>query len=113
VLIVALERKHDIFAGLTEPTAGLQLASTAFDHWTQQLCLILTTEGIVLSSWWKDGENYPMSNTNFDSGPSGNFSAIAMTTGAMFYGISGDQILEYSVDQTDPSIFHYVGVVFG
>lgn len=67
----------------------------------------------MASTWW-DGSKYnPISNTTFASGPSVNFSTIATTVDAMFYGVSGDQILEYSITQSDPSTFKYSGVVFG
>lgn len=53
-----------------------------------------------------------ISSFKFNSGPETNFTAIAMTPDAMFYGISNNQILEYSLDQSDPSNFNYVGTVF-
>ncbi|KAH8897398.1 hypothetical protein GQ53DRAFT_838019 [Thozetella sp. PMI_491] len=91
----------------------LQFASTAWDHFTKRMFLVLAPGGGLSANWW-DGTGYrSIASTKLSSGPSTNFTAIAMTTDAMFYGISGDQILEYSVDQTDPSTFHYTGVVFG
>lgn len=54
-----------------------------------------------------------ISTFNFNSGPSDNFTAIAMSPDAMFYGITSDgDILEYSLDTTDPSTFNYVSTVF-
>lgn len=53
-----------------------------------------------------------ISSFQFNSGPDANFTAIAMTPDAMFYGISNGEVLEYSLDTSDPSKFNYVGRVF-
>lgn len=55
-------------------------------------------------------ETYP--SMLFSGGPDQTISAIAMTLDAMFYAISEDTILEYSIDPSSPSNLTYVGQVF-
>jgi hypothetical protein len=64
-------------------------------------------------SWWEDeAEQNALSSLTFEGGPTANFSSIAMTLDAMFYGINGDEIHEYSVDGADASRLNYVGRIY-
>jgi hypothetical protein len=86
---------------------------TEFKAWTNILFIALTPNGNLASNWWDGSKFNSIADTQLASGPAVSFSAIAMTNDAMFYGISGDQILEYSIGQSNPATFNYVGVIFG
>ncbi|KAI1408847.1 hypothetical protein F5Y13DRAFT_204014 [Hypoxylon sp. FL1857] len=95
-----------------DPAATRQFAATAMNNWNEALFVSLSTDGSVRGARW-DGQAYnAIPEINFAQGQSTNFSAIAMTTDAMFYGISDDQIWEYSVDTSDPSNFTLAGKVY-
>ncbi|KAI1394147.1 uncharacterized protein F4822DRAFT_38506 [Hypoxylon trugodes] len=94
------------------PSDTRQFAATSMNNWNEALFLALSTDGGVKAARW-DGKAYnAVPEINFAQAQSTNFSAIAMTTDAMFYGIADEQIWEYSVDTTDPSVFTLVGKVY-
>ncbi|KAI1142967.1 hypothetical protein F5Y05DRAFT_408423 [Hypoxylon sp. FL0543] len=95
-----------------DPTLTRQFAAAAMNNWNEALFIALSTDGSVRGARW-DGKAYDtIPKISFAQGQSTNFSAIAMTTDAMFYGISDDQIWEYSVDTSDPSTFTLAGKVY-
>ena len=70
----------------------------------------------MTASWLENDIKYPITRIKFsdevDEGPSRNFSAIAMTDDAMFYGFNGNEILELNI-QRDPSFnFEYIGKAY-
>ncbi|KAI0890404.1 uncharacterized protein GGS22DRAFT_183749 [Annulohypoxylon maeteangense] len=95
-----------------DPLKTRQFAATTMKNFTQSFFVSLSTDGSITGSRW-DGKAYnAVPEITFAQGQSTNFSAIAMTEDAMFYGISEDQIWEYSVDTTDPSTFTLAGKVY-
>lgn len=82
------------------------------NNWKEALYMSLSTDGGIRAARW-DGKAFnEVPKINFAQGQSTNFSAIAMTTDAMFYGIADDQIWEYSIDASDPSTFTLAGKVY-
>ncbi|KAI8958194.1 hypothetical protein F5Y11DRAFT_51349 [Daldinia sp. FL1419] len=94
------------------PAPSQQFAATKWDNWNQGLYLGLLQGGDIKGSHWDGKKMNPISNFQFKSGPETNFTAIAMSPDAMFYAISNNKILEYSVDTSNPSNFNYVGQVY-
>lgn len=82
------------------------------DNWNEALFVALSTGGGVKGARWDGAAYNAIPQINFADGESTNFSAIAMTTDATFYGISDDQIWEYTVDTSDPSTFTLAGKVY-
>ncbi|ORY60983.1 uncharacterized protein BCR38DRAFT_497138 [Pseudomassariella vexata] len=93
-----------------------QFAIASWDNWTSYLYLALFSNGTIMGHFDRAGAQRSqtgiLSSMGLSSGPSTTFSAIATTPDAVFYGISADQILEYSSDIAEPSILKYVGVVY-
>ncbi|KAI5917977.1 hypothetical protein F4810DRAFT_609918 [Camillea tinctor] len=106
------DRVTELLAGIPQPSQRLQFAITKWDSWNQALYLALLVNGTVSGTHWDGSQMNTLSSIEFNQGPDVNFTAIAMTTDAMFYGISNDEILEYSVDQTNPSTLNYVSTVY-
>ncbi|KAI3337278.1 hypothetical protein HD806DRAFT_518178 [Xylariaceae sp. AK1471] len=94
------------------PTTGLQFALTRFDNFTTVYFLALLPNGTITGEYWADGYKQVPTVTFIDGPPNVNFTAIAATEENMVYGISGDSVLQYSVKGSDPSVFHFEGVVF-
>ncbi|KAI1209973.1 uncharacterized protein F4807DRAFT_80362 [Annulohypoxylon truncatum] len=95
-----------------DPLKTRQFAATTMNNFTESFFVSLSTDGSITGSRW-DGNAYTaVPKIIFAQGQSTNFSAIAMTEDAMFYGISEDQIWEYSVDTSDPSTFTFAGKVY-
>ncbi|KAI1752450.1 hypothetical protein F4782DRAFT_116428 [Xylaria castorea] len=94
------------------PTAGLQFALTRLDDVTTLYFLALLPNGTITGEYYANGFKQ-VPKVAFPDGPSDvNFTAIAATEENMVYGISGDSVLQYSVDGRDPSVFHFEEVVF-
>ncbi|XDG03741.1 hypothetical protein ABKA04_003356 [Annulohypoxylon sp. FPYF3050] len=106
------QRVTELQSGIPLPATSQQFAITKWDSWNQALYLSLLQGGSIKGNHWDGKTMNSISSFNFKSGPDTNFTSIAMTPDAMFYGISNNQIVEYSLDTTDPSTFNYVGVVF-
>ncbi|KAI1098494.1 hypothetical protein F4804DRAFT_324654 [Jackrogersella minutella] len=95
-----------------DPLETRQFAATAMNNWTATLFVSLSTDGGITAAQW-DGKTYSaIEDITFNQGQSTNFSAIAMTEDAMFYGISDDQVWEYSVDTSNPSTFTLASKVY-
>ncbi|KAI0378816.1 hypothetical protein F5Y04DRAFT_261105 [Hypomontagnella monticulosa] len=95
-----------------DPLETRQFAATMMNNWKEALYVALSTDGGIRAARW-DGNAYnEVPKINFVQGQSTNFSAIAMTTDAMFYGISDDEIWEYAIDISDPSTFTLAGKVY-
>ncbi|KAI0199938.1 hypothetical protein F4808DRAFT_430868 [Astrocystis sublimbata] len=98
------------------PSPRLQFAMSTLDNFNSPVYLALLPDGTVTGRVWRAGiEKYiGIATVEFRGGPSSamNFSSIAATEEAMFYGISNDQIYEYSINNTDPSKFDFVGTVY-
>ncbi|KAK6955674.1 hypothetical protein Daesc_003317 [Daldinia eschscholtzii] len=94
------------------PSPSQQFAATRWDNWNQALYLGLCSDGKTEGNHWDGKKMNSISSFQFKSGPKTNFTAIAMSPDAMFYGISNNEILEYSLDTSDPSNFNYVGRVY-
>ncbi|KAI1632288.1 hypothetical protein F4809DRAFT_105374 [Biscogniauxia mediterranea] len=106
------DRVTELLTGIPQPNVRQQFAVTKWDAWNQALYLALLVNGTVEGTHWDGSQMNALSSIEFNQGPDVNFTAIAMTTDAMFYGISNDEILEYSVDQTNPSTLNYVSTVY-
>ncbi|KAI1759052.1 hypothetical protein GGR53DRAFT_471709 [Hypoxylon sp. FL1150] len=106
------QRVTDLVSSIPLPAVSQQFAVTKFDNWTQTVYVALLQGGTITGNYWDGKEMNAISSFNFNSGPDTNITSIAMTPDAMFYAISNNEILEYSLDQSDPSNFNYVGVVF-
>ncbi|ETS81878.1 hypothetical protein PFICI_06880 [Pestalotiopsis fici W106-1] len=103
----------DVIPDVPLPASNQHVAVTKWGTWSRTLCYALLDDGTMRGSWWEDeAEQNALSSLNFDGGPTANFSSIAMTLDAMFYGINGDEIHEYSVDGTDASRLNYVGRIY-
>ncbi|KAI0132908.1 hypothetical protein BJ170DRAFT_680784 [Xylariales sp. AK1849] len=98
------------------PASGLlqHAVASKWRDWATTLSYVLLDDGTLKGSWWTNDTNTPLDTITMDGGPANvsNISYIAMTLDAMLYAISDDEILEYSVDDTDPSTLHYVGKIF-
>ncbi|CAJ2502295.1 Uu.00g096890.m01.CDS01 [Anthostomella pinea] len=101
-----------LISDLPLPSPMLQFAATVMRNFTETLSLALLPNGTVTGDWWaQQWHSIPI--VKFSGGPSAlNFSAVSTSEDAMFYGMTNDEILEYSLDQLDPSSFVYVGRVF-
>ncbi|XDG06802.1 hypothetical protein ABKA04_006417 [Annulohypoxylon sp. FPYF3050] len=95
-----------------DPLKTRQFAAMPMNNFTQSFFVSLSNDGSLTGAKW-DGNAYTaVPKITFAQGESTNFSAIAMTEDAMFYGISDDQVWEYSVDTSDPSNFTLAGKVY-
>ncbi|KAI0532326.1 hypothetical protein GGR58DRAFT_523291 [Xylaria digitata] len=94
------------------PTTGVQFSLMRSDNWAIIYLLVLLPNGTITGEYYEGGfEQVPV--VTFVDGPSDlNFTAIAATEGGMVYGISGDSVLEYSVNNSDPSVLQFEGTVF-
>ncbi|KAI3335285.1 hypothetical protein F4824DRAFT_501250 [Ustulina deusta] len=112
--ITSWEHDGGLLPGTTlpAPSPTLQFAITLLDNLRTVVFLALLPNGTVTGSYFR--AHYIMIlSVDFRGGPSNlNFTAIATSEEAMFYGISQDEIHQYSVNDTDPSIFEYVEKVF-
>ncbi|KAK0762499.1 hypothetical protein N5P37_005315, partial [Trichoderma harzianum] len=97
---------------VTDLPANPQFAITQFNNWTSFLYLALFPDDKLTASCYLKDLFFAIPNIIFSGGPTNQFSSIASTTDAMFYGIFNDTIIEYSVDTESQSTFHYVGVVY-
>ncbi|KAI1465783.1 uncharacterized protein F4812DRAFT_461471 [Daldinia caldariorum] len=96
-----------------DPLTTRQFAATAMNNWTEALFVALSTDGGVKGARWDGRTAYDaIPRIDFADGEATNFSAIAMTTDATFYGIADDQVWEYAVDTADPSTFRLAGRVY-
>ncbi|KAI1802366.1 hypothetical protein F4811DRAFT_400827 [Daldinia bambusicola] len=96
-----------------DPLKTRQFAATSMSNWTEALFVALSTDGEVKGARWDGGTVYEaIPRIDFVDGEATNFSAIAMTTDATFYGIADDQVWEYAVDTSDPSTFRLAGRVY-
>ncbi|RYP91209.1 hypothetical protein DL770_002686 [Monosporascus sp. CRB-9-2] len=94
------------------PSKNQQFAITMWDDWSNYLYVGLLDGGELSASHY-DGSGFNSIDTiNFSGGPERNFTAISMTADGMLYAISSDEILEYSVDTSNPSNLRFVGRVF-
>ncbi|KAI0101700.1 hypothetical protein GGR51DRAFT_574524 [Nemania sp. FL0031] len=100
---------------LPPPSPKVQFAISTLDNFNSPIFMSLLPDGSVTCEMWKAilGHWIGIPSVEFRGGPSTvNFSAIAATEEAMLYGVSGDQILQYSISNTDPPQFDYVGTVY-
>lgn len=105
--------ERDVLANnIPDPSRTQHFAVTMWDNWSNYLYLALLDGGNMTGSHF-DGKSFTSINeVNFSGGPDLNLTAISMTSDAMLYAISNDEILEYSVDTSFPSNLRYVGKVF-
>ncbi|KAI0193117.1 hypothetical protein F4808DRAFT_442517 [Astrocystis sublimbata] len=97
---------------LPVPSPSLQFSLGALPNSDGVVFLILQPNGKVIGEYFRSGFK-DMPEIEFRNGPSGvNFSVIATGEDAMFYGISGDEVLAYSIDDSDPSVFKFEGTVY-
>ncbi|KAI2467463.1 hypothetical protein F4781DRAFT_433350 [Annulohypoxylon bovei var. microspora] len=106
------QRVTELQSDIPLPSTSQQFAITKWDSWNQALYIALLQGGTIQGNHWDGTTMNSISDFKFNSGPDNNFTSIAMTPDAMFYGISNNEIIEYSLDTTDPSTFNYVGKVF-
>ncbi|KAI1116723.1 hypothetical protein F5Y14DRAFT_406368 [Nemania sp. NC0429] len=97
---------------LPAPSPRLQFAITLLDNLRTIVFLALLPNGTVTGEYFRV-TFVTIPSVEFRGGPSNlNFTAIATSEEAMFYGISQDEIHQYSVNDEDPSVFDYVEKVF-
>lgn len=90
----------------------LQFAITLLDNFRTVVFLALLPNGTVAGSYYRR-HFVSIPAVEFRGGPSDlNFTAIATSEEAIFYGISNDEIHQYSVDHTNPSVFEYVEMIY-
>ncbi|KAI1322556.1 hypothetical protein F5Y16DRAFT_404339 [Xylariaceae sp. FL0255] len=101
-------------ARIPAPEPRFQFAMSGLDNFYSTLFMALLPNGTVTSDLWRNGERefFPTLTVDFLGGPSVNFSAIAATEEAMFYGVSGDQILQYSMSNQNPPQFNFVESIY-
>ncbi|KAI1743046.1 hypothetical protein F4680DRAFT_471889 [Xylaria scruposa] len=97
---------------LPVPSPTLQFAISTLDHFASPVFLCLLPDGTVTGEYYRKGF-VSIPRVEFRGGPATvNFSAIAASEEAMFYGVSNDEILQYSINATNPSIFQFVDRVY-
>ncbi|KAI1876221.1 uncharacterized protein JN550_001717 [Neoarthrinium moseri] len=110
------KKTAEIIPDLPLPAESQHVAVTKWGSWSKTLSYTSMADGTVKGSWWDGPQGSTvnaLSSIRFDGGPAtANFSAIAATLDAMFYGIMGDEVHEYSVDSSDAATLHYVGRVY-
>ncbi|KAI1329854.1 hypothetical protein F5Y16DRAFT_71895 [Xylariaceae sp. FL0255] len=100
-------------ANLTPPTPRLQFAMSTLDNFNTPVYLALLEDGTVTGEYLRFGSSRSeIPTVDFRGGPSVNFSAIAVSEEAIFYGISNDTIIQYSINSTDPSYFDYMATIY-
>ncbi|KAI8625025.1 hypothetical protein F5Y19DRAFT_280121 [Xylariaceae sp. FL1651] len=98
---------------LPAPSSSLKFAITVLDSFATTVFLALLPNGTVTGEYYRGHGFTEVPSIEFRSGPASvNFSAIAASEDAMFYGISGDEILQYKVNESDPSIFEFVEKIY-
>ncbi|KAI1851745.1 hypothetical protein JX265_010979 [Neoarthrinium moseri] len=106
----------DAMSSIPLPANEQRIAATKWGMWSRNLCYIQMSDGTMKGVWWDGSSNasmHQLQKITFDGGPATtNFSAIAFTLDTMFYGITGDEIHEYSVDSSNAAILHHVGRVY-
>ncbi|KAI3322952.1 hypothetical protein HD806DRAFT_545039 [Xylariaceae sp. AK1471] len=99
---------------LPAPSPTLQFAITRLDQANTIVYLALLPNGTVTGEYNRK-VFIKIPSVEFRGGPNPsnlNFSTIATSEEGMFYGISDDQILQYSVNDTDPSVFDFLDIVY-
>jgi hypothetical protein len=108
-----LNTANEVISNVPLPAQNQHIAVTKWGNWAKTLCYALLDDGTMTGSWWQNATKQNiLSSLSFNGGPATNFSAIATTLDAMFYGITGDEIHEYAVDPVDASKLNYVGKVY-
>lgn len=81
--------------------------------WSTTLSYVLLNNGTLHGTWWDNSTSTTLSSITLDGAPENvNHTSIVMTYDAVLYGISNDQILEFTVDDSNPSKLHYVAIVY-
>ncbi|KAI1126595.1 hypothetical protein F5Y10DRAFT_278653 [Nemania abortiva] len=97
-------------ASLPVPSSALQFAITRLDDFAAIIFLALLPNGTVRGEYYPRDEDkfIEISSVEFRGGPATvNFSTIATSEDGRLYGISADEILQYSVNATNPAIFNF------
>ncbi|KAI0849043.1 hypothetical protein F5Y00DRAFT_72603 [Daldinia vernicosa] len=100
-----------LIEGLPPPSPNLQFAVMLMENFTQTMFLTLRPNGTVSALWW-GGHFTSIPSVDFRGGPSVNFTAISAGEDSVFYGISGDEVLQYEPDPLDLFSFTYVSRVY-
>ncbi|CAJ2511428.1 Uu.00g070530.m01.CDS01 [Anthostomella pinea] len=106
------DRVTELITDIPQPATRQQFTVTKWGSWNQALYLALLSDGTLEGTHYDGTSMKSLAGISFNGGPDVSFTAIAMTTDAMFYGISDDEVLEYSLDTSNPSQFTYVGVAY-
>ncbi|KAH8670931.1 hypothetical protein BX600DRAFT_457849 [Xylariales sp. PMI_506] len=101
-----------LMADIPLPAQKQGFAAVKLNDWSKTLYLVLLDDGTIKGGWLDGPTVTSLPSITFDGGPAVNFSAIALTLDGMFYGICQDELQEYQVNRTDPSILNYVGRVY-
>ncbi|KAK7737853.1 hypothetical protein SLS62_011423 [Diatrype stigma] len=107
-----LNQRDILASNVPAPSKTQHFAATSWDNWSNYLYLALLNGGSMVGNHFDGNTFTTISDISFSGGPAQNFTAIAMTDDAMFYAISNDEILEYSIDTSNPSNLIFVGTVF-
>jgi hypothetical protein len=95
------------------PASLEHMAASKWRDWATALNYVLLSNGTMRGTWWDVDSTTSLNTITLSGAPDNvNFTNIAMTDDAVLFGVSGDEILEFSVDDSDPSTLHYVGKVF-
>ncbi|KAF7525332.1 hypothetical protein G7054_g11127 [Neopestalotiopsis clavispora] len=93
-----------------------KVIATKWGSWSRNLCYVLGKDGAMKGAWWDGMENatvHKLPSITLEGGPATtNFSAVAFTLDATFFGITGDEIHEYSVDSSNAALLHHTGRVY-
>ncbi|ETS78643.1 hypothetical protein PFICI_08496 [Pestalotiopsis fici W106-1] len=93
-----------------------KVIATKWGSWSRNLCYVLNKDGAMKGAWWDGMKNatvHKLPSITIEGGPATtNFSAVAFTLDATFYGITGDEIHEYSVDSSNAALLHHTGRVY-
>lgn len=107
-----LDQRDILASNVPAPSKTQHFAATSWNNWSNYLYLALLDGGGMVGNHFDGNTFTSISTINISGGPDQNFTAISMTDDAMFYAISNDEILEYSVDTSNPSNLRFVGTVF-
>lgn len=93
-----------------------KVIATKWGSWSRNLCYVVSKDEAMKGAWWDGMENatvHKLPSITLEGGPATtNFSAVAFTLDATFFGITGDEIHEYSVDSSNAALLHHTGRVY-
>ncbi|KAK9782623.1 hypothetical protein SCAR479_00966 [Seiridium cardinale] len=102
-----------IITNVPAPATLEHVVVSKWRDWSTTLSYVLLGNGTLRGTWWDDSTSTALGSITLEGAPENvNFTSISMTHDAVLYGISNDKILEFTVDDSDPSKLHYVAIVY-